>query len=700
MNQTYSLPLLLGAIFVMSHATPAATTMELDLSKTNQVEARALGNGAYSIETKGGDPYVMCKPITGAYDPGEECMLSFEYFCAKGLDFIEVFYGPPIIAGQSAEGPPVPSSEGWTSYAFSIKEEQKPGSWQGGYTLFRLDFGRRPGSVIQIRNIQLRTPTAYELKLAREREAMQRARVELELKMQGLVTQQHSVAIEQVKATSDTIVIAVNATAAVSDVYLCEVPLYQTPVGRTEFVWQQPLQVKAGSAAIEVPRFRQEGKAVHDRLYSSWIVMRQNGDALEAASHQRFVDEIQPQWQLTCDRPLSKKGTTGMHGGNQFQLDDYKALGIHNCTKNIVLNGLIGTKRAKDTAPHIFNGRTYHLHQGTVRGLDRAMQEMDELKIVVSAIILVGKNTAMTHPDTAPQGIWAMPNVVERGGWNMYAAGLDFLAQRYSRPDRKYGRITHWIMHNEVDAGWVWTNAGEKPLHTYLDLYYRSMRTAHYTARKYGVAGNVLISLTHYWTRAHNHLCYHPRDMLDLLAERSSLEGDFDWGLAYHPYPQDLRNPRTWEDTNATFSFETKLITPKNLEVLDAYMRQPRLLLNGKPRTVVLSEQGSNSRDHREKSYRDQAAGLVYTWLKFEQLDTIESYVHHRWMDVLPGGEGGLLLGFWTNLPDEEPRHRKKPAWEMYRLLGTDHQQEAVDYAACVIPAEHLRNIPYRGAIK
>ena len=123
------------------------------------------------------------------------------------------------------------------------------------------------------------------------------------------------------------------------------------------------------------------------------------------------------------------------------------------------------------------------------------------------------------------------------------------------------------------------------------------------------------------------------------------------------------------------------------------------MLCDGKPRTVVLSEQGSNSRDHSEKSYREQAAGLVYTWLKFEKLDTMEAYVHHRWMDVTPGGEGGLLLGFWTNLPDEEPRHRKNPAWDMYRILGTDEQNRAIDYARKVSPAEYFDDIPYTGQI-
>jgi hypothetical protein len=305
-----------------------------------------------------------------------------------------------------------------------------------------------------------------------------------------------------------------------------------------------------------------------------------------------------------------------------------------------------------------------------------------------------------------------MPNVVEEKGWTIYAAGLDFLAQRYLRPDRKYGRITHWIMHNEADAGWVWTNAGEIPLHTYLDLYYRSMRTAQSVIRRYGDAGDVLISLTHYWTTAHNAKCYKPKDMIDLLAKRSLQEGNFDWGLAYHPYPQNLRDPRTWLDKKVTVDFNTPLITPKNLEVLDAYMRQPQMLYDGKVRTIVLSEQGSNSPGHDAQSYRDQAAGLVYTWLKLEKLDSIESYIHHRWMDHPK--EGGLNLGFRRREQtsteaakkatqaicaefakfglDCSPDETSKPAWDIYRVLETPDQPKAVDWARTVIPHEYFDN--------
>ncbi|RMD79307.1 MAG: hypothetical protein D6820_08520 [Lentisphaerae bacterium] len=698
----------------------AAMKIELDLTRTNQCRVRRLSDGSYEITTTGNDPFVMSKKTSGRYDPDKDYILSFEYLCLKGLNFIQLFYGPPIRGGQSANGPAVPASEGWTTYSFNVRKHAEPGSWRGGYTRFRLDFGNTPGRVILIRNIQLREPTALELKMERDREREARAQAAFEKAMIRMIETTHRIAITNVEATSDKIRIELHSTEAPDNLFLCEVPFYQTPVGRSEFVWKSKLQLEPGDTMIELPRVRKEDGEFHDRVYSSWIVMRRTGSGFEPASHQRFVTRLPVQWKLTRDRPRNKKGTVGMIGGNAFQYQDYVALDIANCTKNVVLTSLIGDKPGRGSKPYEFNGRRYYVRMGAVEQLDKAMLEMARLKIVVSAIILIGKNHKMTHPDCVPQGIWAMPNMAEREGWNLYAAGLDFLARRYLRPDRKYGRITHWIMHNEVDAGWVWTNCGEKPMHTYFDNYYRSMRTMQVTARRYGVAGSILISLTHHWTRPHNHLCYRPKAMVELLRRRTAIEGDFDWGIAYHPYPEDLRNPRTWEDRSATFDFNTPLITPRNLEVLDAYLRQPSMLYNGKVRTLVLSEQGLNSPDHSVNSYRDQAAGLAYTWRKVESLDSIESFVHHQWMDSRR--EGGLCLGLrrrpeTSNAAAREatatvcaelaqcgisctPDETKKPAWEIYRVLDSPQEQKAYCFARTVIPSEFLDDIPYKGQIK
>lgn len=59
--------------------------------------------------------------------------------------------------------------------------------------------------------------------------------------------------------------------------------------------------------------------------------------------------------------------------------------------------------------------------------------------------------------------------------------------------------------------------------------------------------------------------------MIDLLNVYSKVEGDFQWGLAYHSYAQDLTNPCTWNDPNATCSMNTQFVTFKNLEVLNKW---------------------------------------------------------------------------------------------------------------------------------
>lgn len=699
---------LAGSMMIsLSQVTSAAIPIELDLSRASQMEVELMADGGYAIATTGDDPWIMSQPIKEYYDPVQHYILSFEYFCAEGTDSIQLYFGPPIKEDQSATGPELLSSEGWTRYSLDIMSGQVGNSWKASYKEFRLDFGRQTGKTIQVRNIQLRAPDAHERQLALGRGDRKARAAALESELQALVDRKYTAGIDRVVATDNTIRLAVRTESGLGPLFLCEIPFYQSPVGRGDFVWQQPVPEKDGLQGIELPRLRGQ----HDRVFSSWILMRQTSDGLVPASHQRFVEEMPSQWSLTRDRPLSRKGIAGLHGGDKLQFDDYKTLGIHNMTHNIVLSGLVTDKPGQDTFPHAFNGTTVHIKRGALDHLDHAMLEAEQLKIVVSSIILIPKSTPMSHPDCAPEGIYAMANVVEEPGWNIYAAGLDFLAQRYMRPDRKYGRITHWILHNEVDSGWIWTNAGDIPMHTFMDLQYRSMRTAQSVIRRYGSAGSVLLSLTHYWTARHNAKCHPPKDMIDLLARRCSHEGDFDWGLANHPYPENLRDPRTWLDKTATLDFNTARITPKNLEILDAYMKQPTMRYAGRTvRTIVLSEQGSNSAKHDPQAYRDQAAGLVYTWLKLEKLESIESYVHHRWMDHPQ--EGGLNLGVRRdkNVPNGNARQAaetvcremaafgiactqdetSKPAWDVYRILATPEQGNAVKWMSSIIPASYL----------
>ena len=171
------------------------------------------------------------------------------------------------------------------------------------------------------------------------------------------------------------------------------------------------------------------------------------------------------------------------------------------------------------------------------------------------------------------------------------------------------------------------------------------MRLIYYTTYKYNSNTEVLISLSHYW---YDHFeepnCHPSAHLLKLLIDYTKAEGDFFLGIAFHPYPESLVNPKSWLDKNATMKIDTNLITFKNLEILDAWIQHPKVLYQGiTKRTLLLSEQNPNSMDYSEKSQQEQAASLAYVWKKVCACRGIDAYIAHRWIDDRT--EGGLKTG-------------------------------------------------------
>ena len=110
--------------------------------------------------------------------------------------------------------------------------------------------------------------------------------------------------------------------------------------------------------------------------------------------------------------------------------------------------------------------------------------------------------------------------------------------------------------------------------------------------------------------------------------------------MAHHPYPESLFEPKTWLDQKVQFDFNTPLITFKNIEVINAWIKLPEALYQGKQkRTLWLSENGTNSPTYSEQDLREQAAGFAYTWKKLRTLDGIDGFQWHNWFDSR--GEGG-----------------------------------------------------------
>jgi hypothetical protein len=310
-----------------------------------------------------------------------------------------------------------------------------------------------------------------------------------------------------------------------------------------------------------------------------------------------------------------------------------------------------------------------------------------------------GSSGSINHPDAVPSSPYTMPNLDDAGACSAYRALLSFLAERYTRPDGRHGFVSHWIMHNEVDFGWQWTNMGEAAMPVFTELYVRSMRLMALEGARWNPEIQVFTSFTHYWDyEPQEPLRYYaPREMLELILKLSEVEGDFPWAVSYHPYPENLKSADPWDDRKPTYSFDTPMITPKNFEVLDAYLRQERFLRGGEPRPVLFSEQGYHTPDYGEESQRLQAAAILYTFEKLRHLPIVKAYHYHRWIDH--PNEGGLQCGL-RQLPEGGKAFGpRKFAFEVYAAVGTPAEEKYWPGALEIIGVASKEEIPYRGPI-
>ena len=682
--------------------------LKLTTQNIHDATLRVLANGDYEIHTTGSDPYVFTEALTPVLDKRQH-VVAFEYFSATGTDSFQVFVLPPLSEAHSVMGSGLSVSEGWSAHSVNIKPVlDRPDMPKEGVRQLRLDFGTQAGKTIQIRGLQLRSLTGQEIRLEARRETLREVEKQQETRLRDYLHREYPCSVTRVTASRQQIRVEGDVKKERGQIYLAETPLYANVTEQQQFPFETPVHADtSGHFAVTVDRQggqsgsangKPNGKQENtqsgeqtDRLLSRWAIIRKTGKGVELLSHARYVDAVEPDANLP-DVPIrNKKGLGGFTTG--FPVSDLDELGISAVTVNVVLNGFMNTAPGTGRTPFTYQGHTWYTDDRRIAEMDRTLREASKRNIVVSAIILLGQpgnapkgdySRLAAHPDTDPAGIFAMPDVTTAQGVNAYAAALDFLARRYSRPDARYGRIHHWILHNEVNAGWVWTNAGDKTAILYMDLYHKSMRVAYLIARQYNPHARVFISLEHHWMAVPNARIYSGRFLLETLADYSHAEGDFDWSVAYHPYPQNLFEPRVWEDNEVNFTFDTPKITFKNLEVLDSWLKQPRMLYLGKHvRKAHLTEQGLNSRDYSEAALRNQAAGMAYAWNKYKDLDSIEVFHYHNWVDNR--GEGGLRIGLRRFPDDKDEPLGKKPIWFVYRALGTPNEAAATAFALPLI---------------
>lgn len=658
---------------------PGTEYLKFNLGSANQLTISQNEKNSYSIKTTGDDPYIMMEGISKPLHQ-DSVVLTFEYKSTQSIERMQFFFGPTISEDRSVFGPTMSSTSTWKIYSVNLVREINKFSWGKRDDFMRFDFGTKSGIDIEIRDIYFRAMNQSEKEIFEEEEARIKQDETIQKALASYLKEHFSSAITEVKVGSSEVTI-VGEYSGEGEFNLCEVFPNDTLVTTTIFKNKIPLD--NNSFRITLPRVITKNNLEYDRLLSRWVIVKEDGNDESIDSHARYADIIEPKQSMPPGILMSKKGLGGFFMNSY--VDDLDHLGITSITVNIPITAMLYSYPAANTITHTYGNKKYYFSLNYLNHIDNALKLAASKKIVVGAIILVQKaaecadpeiGKILQHPDFTPEGIYTMPNMTTDEGVNCYAAALDFLASRYNRTDNTYGRVHKWIMHNEVDAGLTWTNMGRKPMLNYLDTYLRSMRICHNITRQYDQNSEVMGSFTHSWVEPVE--LYSSREMLTALQQFSSLEGDFQWGVAYHPYPQDLNEPKTWNDAKATFDPNSPLVTFKNLEVIDYWIKQPENSYKGSvKRTLWLSENGTNSRTYEDKDLMEQAAGFAYAWKKLINLDGIDAIQWHNWIDNR--AEFGLRIGLRRFPDDETDPGGAKPVWHAYQAAGTDREDEVFE---------------------
>ncbi len=445
---------------------------------------------------------------------------------------------------------------------------------------------------------------------------------------------------------------------------------------------------RVAGQSLRLPRFA-DGR---DRLYSKFQLI--NGATLRAVGVPRWVTDLEalPAERFPMPWPKSKKGVTC-----PVDMDDLHALGARYADWGVVLAGIFDWSGGTPEEVWEVDGERLPINTHYIAWLDGLVRRATELGINVTLIPVNGVPDhadpahPLIHPRTdpaaAPNHIGAF-NVTNERGLRYYRAAFEYLAHRYSDPSCEHGWVSGYVVGNELQSHWAWHNMGRTSREVVAREYADQLRIAWLAVRRFHKRVRVYASMDHTWA-----MRLDPDPMkamagdwfLERLNRTIVREGNFPWHVAFHPYPEDLFEPRFWQDQTAVLGFDSPRVTFRNLEVLPAFLAQDRFLYHGQPRRIILSEQGFHCPDGRDGE-AVQAAAFAYAYEKVRHMPSIDAFILHRHVDHLD--HGPLLVGMWTRKLDSdhpEAPDRKRMIWDVFRAADTPSWPTAIEFAKPII---------------
>lgn len=358
-------------------------------------------------------------------------------------------------------------------------------------------------------------------------------------------------------------------------------------------------------------------------------------------------------------------------------------LGISQVVYNMYLDDICSDASVSGAVPFAYNGRTYYFDGNMLAKYDSTLRSFNQFGMQITIVLLNGGKSPysqdLIHP-LARDGFecpgYAL-NVAEVSGTEHLKAIGAFLGQRYSG----YfgcGQVDNWILGNEVNARTSWWYTSSSSLDLNANIYVKAFRIIYNEMKSMNANARIYNSIDQEWNRKSNPGSFLAKDYLDCFNYYINREGNIDWGLSYHPYNSPLYDPYAWNGPAVWVkdSLTTPYITMQNIDILIDYVHQKQFLNpEGQVRSISLAEIGYTSAFGSEA----QEASIAYGYLKAASLPDVDAFILFRQTDEAHEMESHLDLGLY------DLSGNKKPAYDIYKNLGTANEAAAKERASEII---------------
>lgn len=466
-------------------------------------------------------------------------------------------------------------------------------------------------------------------------------------------------------------------------IYLFAFDVYET------CAFTEPMDREPVASTRKAADSKLEWKFEEEQLFQQFVpALLWNGTYIPLTKAGSFIEnpEMLADNAGSFPQPASKKGLLL----DPMMLDTpmLTDLDVKYAIYNIPLSHIVG-ETANEVFPTIsyeYKGHTYLFNGASINGYDNLFAYLTESGMNSTAIILNDWNEIypeLLHPQSRNHEAGAYYyafNTADEDGCRCIEAVASFLTERYS--GKEHGLVSNWIIANEINQYKLWNYMDTDDIEFYCAEFEKSMRIFYNAAKRNYADANVYFSIDHDWNNneGDNEHHFNARDVVKEINDIVRQKGNYDWGLAIHPYPNPLTKVDYWTESYDKTP-DAPILTLMNLSTITDVLQQEEYLdRSGEVRSITVTELGFTS----SSGEKLQAAAFAYCYYIIEANPYIDAFIMNRQTDAMEEVKQGLAFGIYDS--NQSPKY----IFDAFKYIDTDEAQSHTEFMLDILGAESL----------